>query len=96
MSLIYVFAQRGEVQWTRNGFGLGNERELMDFQRYAMIGSDEEGKHISHSFIAYISAIVTLLYSPKTFPLLPPLISRQNISIHPRMIYIYAYEMDRK
>lgn len=33
----------GEVQWTMDDFGLGNERELYAFERYQMIGSDEEG-----------------------------------------------------
>ena len=34
----------GQLQWTRDDFGLGNERELYAFKRYAMIGSDEEGE----------------------------------------------------
>ena len=34
----------GELQWTRDDFGLGNERELRPFKRYTMIGSHEEGK----------------------------------------------------
>ncbi|XP_066956832.1 irregular chiasm C-roughest protein-like [Macrobrachium rosenbergii] len=33
----------GELQWTRDDFGLGNERALYAFKRYQMIGSDEEG-----------------------------------------------------
>ncbi|XP_069941478.1 irregular chiasm C-roughest protein-like, partial [Cherax quadricarinatus] len=33
----------GVLQWTRDDFGLGNERELYAFKRYTMIGSDEEG-----------------------------------------------------
>ncbi|CAL4098056.1 unnamed protein product, partial [Meganyctiphanes norvegica] len=32
-------------QWTRDGFGLGNERQLYAFKRYQMIGSDEEGDY---------------------------------------------------
>lgn len=35
----------GVLQWTRDDFGLGNERELYAFKRYRMIGSDEEGKN---------------------------------------------------
>ncbi|XP_066956827.1 irregular chiasm C-roughest protein-like [Macrobrachium rosenbergii] len=38
-----IIGRVGEVQWTRDDFGLGNERELYAFQRYQMIGSDEEG-----------------------------------------------------
>lgn len=34
----------GQLQWTRDDFGLGNERELYAFKRYTMIGSDEEGE----------------------------------------------------
>ncbi|XP_066957100.1 irregular chiasm C-roughest protein-like [Macrobrachium rosenbergii] len=33
----------GDLQWTRDDFGLGNERELHAFKRYKMIGADEEG-----------------------------------------------------
>ncbi|KAK7060081.1 hypothetical protein SK128_016055 [Halocaridina rubra] len=33
----------GQLQWTKNGFGLGTERELYGFSRYTMIGSDDEG-----------------------------------------------------
>lgn len=35
----------GVLQWTRDDFGLGNERELYAFKRYRMIGSDEEGDY---------------------------------------------------
>ncbi|XP_068214570.1 irregular chiasm C-roughest protein-like [Palaemon carinicauda] len=38
-----VINKVGELQWTRDDFGLGNERELYAFKRYHMIGSDEEG-----------------------------------------------------
>jgi hypothetical protein len=33
----------GMLQWTRDGFGLGIERNLTGFDRYRMTGSDEEG-----------------------------------------------------
>ncbi|XP_047736504.1 irregular chiasm C-roughest protein [Hyalella azteca] len=33
----------GHLQWTKDGFGLGNERRLYGFARYSMIGSDDEG-----------------------------------------------------
>nr|XP_046908189.1 irregular chiasm C-roughest protein-like isoform X1 [Dermatophagoides farinae] len=35
----------GTLQWTRDGFGLGTERTLEGFQRYRMIGSDDEGDY---------------------------------------------------
>ncbi|QQP40471.1 Uncharacterized protein FKW44_014517, partial [Caligus rogercresseyi] len=37
-----VVNKKGELQWTRDGFGLGVERNLTGFSRYHMIGSDEE------------------------------------------------------
>ena len=40
-----VINKVGELQWTRDDFGLGNERELTAFKRYKMIGSHEEGEH---------------------------------------------------
>ena len=36
--------KRGMLQWTRDGFGLGIERNLTGFDRYRMIGEDEEGQ----------------------------------------------------
>ncbi|XP_059093510.1 irregular chiasm C-roughest protein-like [Tigriopus californicus] len=33
----------GMLQWTRDGFGLGTERNLTGFDRYHMSGSDDEG-----------------------------------------------------
>ena len=39
--------KRGMLQWTRDGFGLGVERNLTGFDRYHMIGSDEEGKYLT-------------------------------------------------
>lgn len=35
--------KRGTLQWTRDGFGLGSDRKLPGFDRYQMIGSEEEG-----------------------------------------------------
>ncbi len=39
-----VINKRGVLQWTRDDFGLGSERQLIGFDRYQMTGSDEEGK----------------------------------------------------
>ncbi|XP_058798126.1 irregular chiasm C-roughest protein-like isoform X3 [Phymastichus coffea] len=38
-----VLNQKGPIQWTKDDFGLGAVRNLTGFDRYAMIGSDEEG-----------------------------------------------------
>ncbi|XP_066937916.1 irregular chiasm C-roughest protein-like [Macrobrachium rosenbergii] len=38
-----VINKVGHLQWTKDGFGLGTERDLYGFSRYAMIGSDDEG-----------------------------------------------------
>lgn len=38
-----VLDQKGPIQWTKDDFGLGAVRNLTGFERYAMIGSDEEG-----------------------------------------------------
>ena len=39
-----VINKRGVLQWTRDDFGLGSERQLIGFDRYQMTGSDEEGR----------------------------------------------------
>ena len=39
-----VLNQKGPIQWTKDDFGLGAVRNLTGYERYAMIGSDEEGK----------------------------------------------------
>ena len=39
-----VVNKRGVLQWTRDGFGLGTDRNLTGYHRYKMSGSDEEGK----------------------------------------------------
>ena len=45
-----VQSKRGMLQWTRDGFGLGVERNLTGFDRYHMSGSDEEGNYDLISF----------------------------------------------
>ena len=35
----------GVLQWTKDKFGLGEERNLTGFTRYRMIGSDEDGNY---------------------------------------------------
>lgn len=44
-----VLDQKGPIQWTKDDFGLGAVRNLTGYERYAMIGSDEEGKWIRSS-----------------------------------------------
>lgn len=39
-----VIGKSGVLQWTKDDFGLGTHRNLSGFDRYSMIGSDEEGK----------------------------------------------------
>ncbi|XP_074028127.1 irregular chiasm C-roughest protein isoform X2 [Leptinotarsa decemlineata] len=38
-----VIGKSGILQWTKDDFGLGTHRNLSGFERYSMIGSDEEG-----------------------------------------------------
>ncbi|GBP87748.1 Irregular chiasm C-roughest protein [Eumeta japonica] len=35
----------GQLQWTKDDFGLGLHRDLSGYERYRMIGSDEEGDY---------------------------------------------------
>ena len=34
----------GIIQWTRDGFGLGDTRDLSGYSRYKLIGSDDESR----------------------------------------------------
>ena len=43
-----VVNKRGVLQWTRDGFGLGTDRNLTGYDRYRMSGHDEEGKKETH------------------------------------------------
>lgn len=40
-----VINKQGVLQWTKDDFGLGTRRKLVGFERYSMIGSDEEGDY---------------------------------------------------
>lgn len=40
-----VVNKQGVLQWTKDDFGLGTSRDLVGFERYSMIGSDEEGDY---------------------------------------------------
>ena len=39
-----VINKVGVLQWTRDGFGLGTDRNLNGYERYRMVGSEEEGE----------------------------------------------------
>lgn len=38
-----VVDKTGQIQWTKDDFGLGVHRNLSGYERYSMVGSDEEG-----------------------------------------------------
>lgn len=40
-----VESKVGQLQWTKDDFGLGWHRNLSGFDRYSMVGSDEEGDY---------------------------------------------------
>lgn len=40
-----VLHKKGVLQWTKDDFGLGTRRKLSAFERYSMIGSDDEGDY---------------------------------------------------
>lgn len=40
-----VVNKQGLLQWTRDGFGLGHERDLAGYPRYQMIGTNDEGDY---------------------------------------------------
>lgn len=48
-----VVNKSGYLQWTKDDFALGSHRNLSEYGRYMMIGSDEEGKHVKGIFSTY-------------------------------------------
>ncbi|XP_060808034.1 irregular chiasm C-roughest protein [Amyelois transitella] len=40
-----VISKAGQLQWTKDDFGLGTHRHLIGYDRYKMIGSDDEGDY---------------------------------------------------
>nr|XP_026483917.1 irregular chiasm C-roughest protein-like isoform X1 [Vanessa tameamea] len=40
-----VVNKAGQLQWTKDDFGLGTHRHLTGYERYRMVGSDEEGDY---------------------------------------------------
>lgn len=39
-----IINKHGALQWTKDGFGLGTDRDLNGYERYRMVGIEEEGK----------------------------------------------------
>lgn len=58
-----VINKSGILQWTKDDFGLGTHRNLSGFDRYSMIGSDEEGKTYMLSSIRNAFQHVTFFFS---------------------------------
>lgn len=48
-----VIGKQGTLQWTKDDFGLGWHRNLSGFERYTMIGSDEEGDFSLGNFFSF-------------------------------------------
>jgi len=66
--------KRGALQWTRDGFGLGIDRNLTGFHRYNMIGmfgSDEEGKvyFLVQKICCCFDTLIIVQYELKTYSL---------------------------
>lgn len=55
-----VLDQKGPIQWTKDDFGLGAVRNLTGYERYAMIGSDEEGRDIFfiHFYLFFVTRVL--------------------------------------
>ena len=51
----------GALQWTRDDFGLGTDRNLSGYKRYLMTGSDEEGKTKTKSLIINLSSLMCMV-----------------------------------
>ena len=41
-----VLNKSGVLQWTKDDFGLGSDRNLSGFERYSMIGLEDEGMQL--------------------------------------------------
>lgn len=58
-----VIGKSGILQWTKDDFGLGAHRNLSGYERYAMVGSDEEGKY----YYFFLFNAYEIAYSSKNF-----------------------------
>jgi hypothetical protein len=62
--------KKGMLQWTRDGFGLGVDRNLTGFHRYnmrGMMGSDEEGKEVFQYSQSPLYVVTFLLMKKNLF-----------------------------
>lgn len=51
-----VINKAGVLQWTKDDFGLGSDRNLSGFERYSMIGSEDEGKGATSVLFGFLKA----------------------------------------
>jgi hypothetical protein len=42
---MFSVLQKGSVQWTKDGFGLGTDRAMPLYKRYQMVGRVSEGEY---------------------------------------------------
>lgn len=55
-----VIDKSGILQWTKDDFGLGAHRNLSGFDRYTMIGSDEEGEKLQIIYTSFVTLFLVL------------------------------------
>ena len=49
------------MQWTRDGFGLGDTRALVGYSRYRLVGSDDESKIILMMMLVIMMMLVMMM-----------------------------------
>ena len=49
------------MQWTRDGFGLGDTRALIGYSRYRLVGSDDESKIILMMMMVMTMMLVMMM-----------------------------------
>lgn len=98
-----VLDQKGPIQWTKDDFGLGAVRNLTGFERYAMIGSDEEGKwfdatEISNTWLLILFPSFHSSYASIFLPtfFLPPIFIFRAILFSPRLNYAWHTFFSRR
>ncbi|XP_052125538.1 uncharacterized protein LOC127749813 [Frankliniella occidentalis] len=52
--------KKGTLQWTKDDFGLGPHRNLSGFDRYQMVGSDEEGTVFEEPY--WVKALIRCIF----------------------------------
>lgn len=71
-----VLDQKGPIQWTKDDFGLGAVRNLTGYERYAMIGSDEEGRWLKSEPGNAIFTVKLMPFAASASALADPAIAR--------------------